>query len=37
MHVVAEAFLDLLRTAEGRALLVSGPPAGPDEPAEPGD
>ena len=33
MHVVAEAFLDILRTAEGRALLVPGePPAPPIEP-----
>lgn len=38
MHVVAEAFLEILRTAEGRALLVPGPPpATPDEPVEPGD
>lgn len=38
MHVVAEAFLDILRTAEGRALLIPGePPAssnGPDEPTD---
>jgi len=38
MHVVAEAFLDILRTAEGRALLVPGDPsAPPTEPDEPID
>src|SRR5665647_2887327 len=35
MHVVAEAFLEILRIAEGRALLVPGPP--PDEPDEPNE